>query len=1394
MRKFLLGFITLIITITMDAQDWRQMMQDPNANFYDIQKAANTYFKKHVNEEQERARRIQKGKTVKEESAEEEFSGYEQYKRWEAFMEPRVYPSGDLSLPSQTWKNYEVFLLQNNSGNKVISPNMISSTTWTAMGPFGAMTGSACGLPRKAGRDNFITFNPTVTTTYWVGAPAGGLWKTTNDGVTWNTNTDNLSVIGCSDLAIDPTNTNIMYLATGDGDAGDTYCIGVLKSTDGGNTWNTTGLVWTVNQQRTMRRLIINPSNPQVLIAASNAGIWRTTNGGTTWTQVSTIDAYDVEFKPTDPNTVYAGGGATGTTHSFYLSTNGGASFSVISNGIPTSACTRINIAVTTADPNYVYVLRSNTSYNFGGLYRSTASGTVFTSMSTTPDVICNACTGVASGNGQGWYDLSLAASPLNRDEVVAAGVNHWRSTDGGSTWTNIGCWNSTAANPPYVHADVHEVEYNSAGTLYSCNDGAIYKYTGTSWTDLASPRNIAQQYRIGLSGITPDYWITGHQDNGTNVYNGTTYSAKYCGDGMDCFIDRTNNNNMFGATPGGGFILSTNAGTSWASAQTGMTGAAAWVAPWHQDPVTATTLYAGRSQMFVSTNSGNNWTQLTATGGSGNIVEFAVAPSNNQVIYVIHNTSLFKTTNGGSSWTNVTTGITGSPTYVAIDPTDANNAWVTISGYSGGNKVFVTTNGGTSWTNVSLNLPNLPANCIVYEPGTNDRVYIGMDVGVYYKDNSMGSWTLYNAGLPNVPISDLEISPANPTKLYAATYGRGTYKVDLVVSAAPVSTFSVASAGLCSGSNIAFTDQSINSPTSWSWSVTPSAGVTVTTPTLQNPTMNFSTAGTYTVSMQATNGVGPGSVATQTVTIVGTPTVNVTIASQTVCAGSPVSFTASGATTYSWTSGGGTGTVATYTPSAMTVYTVTGTTSGCSGVRTSTAYVNASPTVAVTGATAVCIGSSAVLAGSGASTYTWSTGPTTTTISVSPTVTTTYSVAATGTNGCLGSASRTVVANALPIVSVTGPTVVCIGSSAILTGNGASTYTWNIGPTTTTISVSPTVTTNYSVAGTGTNGCTNTTTATLSVNALPSITASSSSSVICAGQSVTLTGVGGSTYTWNPGSITGTSVVFTPTSTTNYSVVGTGTNGCNNSATKNVTVNPTPTVNTVASSSVICLGQTTTLTANGASTYSWSTGATTGSISVSPTITTSYSVTGTGTTSCSNTSVRTITVNPLPVITASSSSTIICTGQTATLTANGASTYTWNPGGTGASVVVSPTTTTTYSISGTATTNCSNTSMLTLSVSACTGIEQIVNAGVYSIFPNPTTGKLTIQAGVTKSTVITAEVVDATGKLVMKQSLNFDAADNSESINISNLANGLYFVKLTNSDNKTETIRIVKE
>ncbi|MBI3520256.1 MAG: hypothetical protein HY062_12995, partial [Bacteroidetes bacterium] len=322
-------------------------------------------------------------------------------------------------------------------------------------------------------------------------------------------------------------------------------------------------------------------------------------------------------------------------------------------------------------------------------------------------------------------------------------------------------------------------------------------------------------------------------------------------------------------------------------------------------------------------------------------------------------------------------------------------------------------------------------------------------------------------------------------------------------------------------------------------------------------------------------------------------------------CSGTSTVLTASGATTYSWSTGATTNTVS-VSPTSTTVYTVTGITNGCSNTKTVSVTVNATPTVAVNNAT-ICSGTSTVLTASGATTYSWSTGVTTNTVSVSPTSTTVYTV--TGiTNGCSNTKTVSVTVNATPTVAVSNATI-CSGTSTVLTASGATTYSWNTGSTTSTISVSPSSTTVYAVTGT-TNGCSNTKTVSVTVIASPTVTAVASPTAVCPSQTVMLTAGGANTYTWSTGPTTSVTTV-TPTITTTYTVTGTSTvTGCSN--TKIVTAIVSPPLS-VTASTAICYSQSVTLTASGATTYSWNTGPTTASISVSPTITTVYTVTGTG-------------------------------------------------------------------------------------------------------------------------------------------------------------------------------------
>jgi gliding motility-associated-like protein len=441
------------------------------------------------------------------------------------------------------------------------------------------------------------------------------------------------------------------------------------------------------------------------------------------------------------------------------------------------------------------------------------------------------------------------------------------------------------------------------------------------------------------------------------------------------------------------------------------------------------------------------------------------------------------------------------------------------------------------------------------------------------------------------------------------------------------------------------------------------------------------------------------------TVTVGPTPVITVSPSNPTVCSGNPVTLTASGAVTYLWQPGNLTGTSIIVSPLTPTTYTVTGTVSaGCSG--TTTVLVNVSPTPTVTAVasnTTICSGSSTTLTASGATSYVWNPGNfTSNPLTVTPIGTTTYTVTGT-TSGCASTAQVTITVNPSPTVTATAsnPTI-CAGTPITLTATGAVTYVWNPGnlignnPT-----VSPVATTTYTVVGTAANGCTSSTQVTVTVNSLPTITASANNTTICSGTTITLTATGGVSYVWNPGNMVGSPITVTPTSSITYTVTGVNVNGCTNTAQVAVTVNPTPTVTATANNPIICSGNSVTLTGTGATTYNWNPGNISGSpITITPSGTTTYTVTGTNAVGCTSTAQILVTVNPTPTLTATASNPAICLGGSTTLTVVGGNTYTWNPGNlNGNSVVVTPTVTTTYTVTGVSSNGCTSTTQVTVNV-----------------------------------------------------------------------------------------------
>lgn len=916
----ILSILFLLIQVNLSAQVWVDKMQDTTQNFYSIQQEFNNYWN---NKSYERGK------------------GYKAFRRWEWYTEPRVYPTGDLKYGSRSkaFEEFQKYLNQNPfAAQKINSTNATSSTgNWTPMGPFGSP------INGDAGRITFIRFMPGNLNTIFVGTGAGGLWVSTDNGSTWTTNTNSLTVLGCSDIAINPSNTNVMYLATGDVDASDTRSVGILKSTDGGLTWTTTGLTWAVTNSRTIGRLLINPLNPNILFAATSLGIYRTNNGGTNWSLIKSGNFKDMEYRPGDTSTVYAVTGG-----SFFKSSTGGntpASFTQITSGV-TSAGVRMCVSVTPADPNYVYILTSASDNGFGSVLRSTNSGSNFTLMSSSPNIFGWDPNGNDTG-GQGWYDIACGVSPTDKNEITCGGVNSWKSLDGGATWNLNTHWYGGGA--PYVHADLHAVEYTSGTTCYLGTDGGIARTTdgGNTWTTINGQMNIAQSYRIGQSTTTSNYVLSGHQDNGTNLLNGTTWKEVYGGDGADCFVDRTNNNTIVESYVNGDFNISNNAGNNWTSITSGLTGTAAWVAPIIQSPHVANTYYCGYQQVFKSTNKGSSWTQLGNISGGGEILYLTACPSNSLVLYAATSVNLYKTINGGISWSSITSGLpvaSAQITRMAVDNTDANNVFVTFSGYSSANKVFSSIDGGLTWANISTGLPNLPVNCVTYSNNSNDAIYIGTDVGVYYRDGSMSSWIPFMTGLPNVIVNDMEIFyPGN--KLRAGTYGRGVWQSDLYSDplSSPTANYSTSFNSACVNVPFVFNDQSSNMPTAWSWTLT---GSSSPLSSAKNPTVTYSSVGIYTVSLIATNVNGSSSVYTNTIMVSAAPTISIT--ATTACNGQPANISASGATSYVW-SDASIGANISVTPPTTAVFTCTGSVGACSSTQTVLVNVGATTTPTIT-------------------------------------------------------------------------------------------------------------------------------------------------------------------------------------------------------------------------------------------------------------------------------------------------------------------------------------------------------------------------------------------------------------------------------------------------------------
>ena len=639
-----------------------------------------------------------------------------------------------------------------------------------------------------------------------------------------------------------------------------------------------------------------------------------------------------------------------------------------------------------------------------------------------------------------------------------------------------------------------------------------------------------------------------------------------------------------------------------------------------------------------------------------------------------------------------------------------------------------------------------------------------------------------FNHNIANLSTYYLEILQADGDIIWTSPiwYTRNnTYTAN-----APVTNFSVSTGNHCVGQAIALTDLSTNIPTSWMWTAT---GATTPSSTANNATVTYTAPGNYVVTLLPTNATGTGLPLTQTITIVNSP--NVVASSGTICNGQSITLNASGAATYSWNTSATTATIS-VTPASTTQYTVIGTSAGCSKSATTSVIVNPSPTLnVISNPTAICAGQTATIIVSGATTYTWNTGSNASSIFVSPASTVQYTVAGTS-SGCSKTFTTALTVNPTPTISViSNPTSLCVGQTASLSVVGAATYSWSTGATTSSISVMPISTTQYTVVG-ASLGCSKSATTSVIVNPSPTLNITANPTAICAGQSTSLSVSGATTYTWSTNAITST-ISVTPTSNMQYTVTGTA-SGCSKSATMTINVYPNPTLTIISNPTVLCIGQTASLSVTGASTYTWNTGSTVSNIIVSPSVNTTYSVNGTNVNGCKNFSSILMNINSLPVVNVVSSNSTICIGQNATLTANGANTYTWNTGSNNTSISISPTITTSYTVNGTNANGCKNSYAITENVGICTNLNSFSKTDKLNIniYPNPTKNILNVELGFLNEQAMHLQIINSIGQLLIEKNINNQHSE----VDLHSLSNGLYFIRIFENNNLIHSQKIIKE
>lgn len=720
--------------------------------------------------------------------------GFKQWKRMEWFAIHHLDENGKLAnIPENNMNGIA-------QSNKLSATNSRMSHTgdWVNLGH-----SSTPGTMAQQGRVNTVAFDPVNSSIVYAGAAGGGIWKSFNNGQTWTNLTVDLPILGISDIVVAPApNNNIVYALTGDVVFANIYLhysIGIIKSYDGGITWVRTNLTSTVDQQLGGNKLLMSPANQNVLLTASTDGIYRTMNGGDTWTQiVSGANVNDMEYKPNDPNTLYFTAIGVDSLYTMNLTTQV-LSVTMINTTTP---CDRMMVEVTPDNSNVVYVLAgpgyvSGGMNLFNGLFKSSNSGASFS-------MISNACVNNGdlfnSARSISFYANTILVDPNEENTVIAGGLNLFRSTDGGINLQQV------TSNS--IHSDQHNLKRNPLnGDLWLCNDGGVYRSTdnGNTWNDRSDGLVITEYYRISGTGYLDDLVLCGSQDNGHFLIDASgNFQSVLGGDGMDNYFNSFDNTIAYACQQNGGLKKSLNYGLSFGNSSLPNSGNAnfyPWITPIVQHPpqyippfwINTDVIYVYSLNGIMRSTDGFSWTNIGPTG-NGQVLN-SLCPSMAIGAAADGSTNLY-ISNGNSFWVcfnpldntptwNLFSVPINNNTYIsamAVNPAVRTEIWITISGYLDGTKVFRSQNSGVTWSNLSLSLPNTPVYSIVFANNANSpsgAVYVGTEIGVFYTDDGIPDWVPFSNGLPHVPVTDMSMNYFTG-ELKCATYGRGIWESDV--------------------------------------------------------------------------------------------------------------------------------------------------------------------------------------------------------------------------------------------------------------------------------------------------------------------------------------------------------------------------------------------------------------------------------------------------------------------------------------------------------------------------------------------------------------------------------------------------------------------------------------